>query len=140
MDLLLQREPSAHGCTIGELTLGGVLVCHILEDVIREVPGEPVASWKVKGETAIPAGRYKVVITHSPRFKRLLPLLLDVPGFEGIRIHTGNTADHTEGCLIPGRKVLGAVVDSRKSYDILEAHIEHGLAVDGEVWIEIRNP
>lgn len=73
----------------------GKLLCLILEDVVREGP-------KVYGKTAIPFGRYRVVIVNSPRFKRELPLLKDVPGFSGILMHSGNSAKDTEGCLLPG--------------------------------------
>ena len=55
---------------------------------------------KIKGKTAIPAGKYEVVVTMSNRFKRLMPLLLDVEGFDGIRIHGGNSHDDTDGCLL----------------------------------------
>ena len=72
----------------------------VLEDQVREVVGEPVSEWKVPGKTAIPAGRYKVLITFSNRFQKLMPQLMDVPGFTGVRIHAGNTAADTEGCLL----------------------------------------
>ena len=75
-------------------------LCWTLEDVVREVPGEPVEAWKIPGETAIPRGTYAVRVTRSSRFKADLPILLNVPGFEGIRIHGGNTAADTEGCIL----------------------------------------
>jgi len=75
-------------------------LCWTLEDIVREVEGHPVAMWKVKGRTAVPRGTYCVRVTYSNRFKTSLPLLLDVPGFEGIRIHGGNTASDTEGCIL----------------------------------------
>ncbi len=81
-----------------------------MEDKVRDLTKEK----KVPGKTAIPAGTYKVALTYSARFKRMLPLLLDVPYFTGIRIHAGNTHEDTEGCLLLGEnKVKGKVINSR---------------------------
>ena len=98
--------------TISSLTIDGRYLCDVLEDPVR-IFG-PRGEGKIKGNTAIPAGIYRVIRTMSPRFKRILPLLLDVPFFDGIRIHPGNTAADTEGCILPGlNKVVGKVIDSR---------------------------
>lgn len=102
MKLRLLREPSALDATLGLLLVDGRWFCWTLEDVVREVAGQPVAAWKVPGATAIPFGRYTVRVTMSARFKRPLPLVEGVPGFEGIRFHRGNTAKDTEGCIIVG--------------------------------------
>lgn len=102
MNLVLQREASSPVATLGRLYLGGEPFCWTLEDVVREIAGTPVAEWKVSGKTAIPAGTYRVILTVSPRFKRELPLLVGVPGFDGVRIHAGNRAEDTEGCILPG--------------------------------------
>ncbi len=102
MTLRLLREPSALDATLGLLLIDGRWFCWTLEDVVREVAGQPVAAWKVPGQTAIPVGVYRVQVTMSARFKRPLPLVLDVPGFSGIRFHRGNTAKDTEGCIIVG--------------------------------------
>jgi hypothetical protein len=122
MEIAVVRPKSCgQTCTISELYIdGGSRQCFILEDVVREVQGQPVASWKVKNETAIPVGRYKVVVTYSPHFRRELPLLLEVPGYEGVRIHAGNTAADTEGCLIVGSDIGAdgeSVVKSRIAFD-----------------------
>jgi hypothetical protein len=93
-DFVLTRVQLEHDVTIGELSIGGKHICWTCEDAEREV--------KVKGHTAIPRGRYKIVRTFSPRFKVTMPLLVDVPNFEGVRIHPGNDADDTEGCILPG--------------------------------------
>jgi hypothetical protein len=141
MTLRLEREPSAHGATIGRLTIDGVFQCFILEDVIREDPLRPVSAWKVYGETAIPSGRYQIVITHSPTFKKKLPLLIDVPGFSGVRIHSGNEAKHSHGCLLPGRTRGRAFVgESRLAFEALHRAIAAALDSGDEAWIEIVNP
>lgn len=142
MELVLTRRASQNGATVGRLDVDDIHQCYICEDVIREVPGVPVAEWKVPGQTAIPAGRYRVVITFSNRFQRELPLLLDVPGFTGIRIHPGNTNADTEGCLLPGLAVGddgNSVVSSRAAFAVLMDKIRLGLS-GGEVWITIKNP
>lgn len=140
MTLRLIREPSKYGATLGVLFVDGAFECFCLEDVIREQPGQPVSRWKVPGETAIPAGRYRVQMSMSPRFKRRLPELLDVPGFIGIRIHAGNRSGDTEGCLIPGRtRGDGMVMESRMALERLMARME--LAIVAEpIWILIENP
>jgi hypothetical protein len=97
MKLKLVRKWFSATATIGELYLDDAFQCYTLEDVVR-VPGAS----KVYGKTAIAAGIYNVVITMSNRFKRLLPLLLNVPEFEGVRIHPGNTSKDTDGCLLVG--------------------------------------
>lgn len=100
--------------TIGKLYLDDKYYCDTLEDTVRDLTKEK----KVFGKTAIPEGTYRVVVTHSPRFKRELPLLLDVPHFVGIRIHRGNDNSHTHGCILVGEnKVKGKVINSAK-YEI----------------------
>lgn len=135
MEIQLKREESANGCTFGALSIDGSFQCWTIEDVVRP------AGEKVPGETAIPAGRYKVEITHSQRFGRLLPILIDVPNFTGVRIHPGNTSADTEGCILPGRtKGMDAVYESRVAFSALFGMIR--TAVDGgqeDVWITIED-
>lgn len=88
--------------TISEVEVDGERICYGLEDCVREIEGQPVESWKVKGETAIPYGTYPLEITYSNRFKKDMLQVMDVPGFAGIRIHAGNTPHDTEGCLLVG--------------------------------------
>lgn len=112
MELLLKRIHKTATSTIGELSIDGKFECYTLEDIERDV--------KVKSETAIPKGKYKVVITPSNRFKRDLPLLLKVPNFEGIRIHSGNTNHDTEGCILVGQtRAADFIGSSRKAFDKL---------------------
>ncbi|MEP7304227.1 MAG: DUF5675 family protein [Acidobacteriota bacterium] len=131
MTLLLQREPSAAGCTLGRLFVDGVHAAFTLEDVVRVGP-------KVPGQTAIPAGRYRVVITFSQRFQHMLPLLLDVPDFTGIRIHAGNVAADTAGCLLVGQgRAVDSITSSRLALAALQPQIAGALARDEAVWITI---
>lgn len=93
------------GATIGSLYIDGLFECLTLEDEVRSDPNPttPANEAKVAGKTAIPTGTYQVVIDMSPRFKRLMPHILNVPGFEGIRFHSGNKAADTEGCILLGQ-------------------------------------
>lgn len=133
MELRLSRRWATSESTIGELSIDGdaAFRCYVLEDVVRPA--------KIHGKTAIPAGRYQVVITKSPRFRRLLPLLLSVPGYEGIRIHPGNKAVDTEGCLLPGEtRSTNFVGSSRAAFNRLYPRIKAALA-EGGAWITITN-
>ena len=96
-------------------------VCNTLEDKVRNKKGTKKEEFvKVYGETAIPAGKYNVIITRSPKYKKDLPLLLDVPGFGGIRIHSGNTEKDSEGCIIVGKNdKVGWVSNSRATMNKL---------------------
>lgn len=107
MKLHLERVQLDPDVTIGQLSIDGRPECFVCEDTVRgDGVADTVDQWKIKGKTAIPYGSYQVIVTMSDRFGKLLPLLVDVPGFEGIRIHPGNTAADTEGCLLPGRDRL----------------------------------
>jgi len=94
MKLIVIRREFTEISTIGELLIDGEHFCFTLEDAARPE--------KIYGKTAIPYGTYDVEITFSPRFQKYMPLIKDVPGFEGVRIHSGNTAQDTEGCLLVG--------------------------------------
>lgn len=102
MKILVSRRPNTNGFSPGRMYIDGVLECFTLEDEVREVAGQPVASWKVQDKTAIPRGTYNVAITFSNRFQKDMPLVMDVPGFSGIRIHPGNTVENTDGCILVG--------------------------------------
>ena len=139
MKLDLERVQQDHDVTIGSLSIDGAWQCWICEDPVREIDGQPVESWKVHGKTAVPRGTYQVDITWSPRFKRDLPLLLGVKGFEGIRIHPGNTPADTEGCLLPGRLRLGkSVGESVKAFADLFARIREARDRNESVTIVVR--
>ncbi len=106
MELRLVRNTFSSQSTIGDLYINDVRECFILEDYDRGLKQidtlEIINKVKVFGETCIPYGRYEVVITFSNRFSCMMPLLVSVPGWEGVRIHWGNYAKNTEGCLIVG--------------------------------------
>lgn len=113
MNLVLERKEKTPLSTIGDLYVNNVFECYTLEDVER-------TGLKIFGKTAIMKGTYEVVITFSNRFQRLLPLLLSVPNFEGVRIHSGNTADNTEGCiLVAQKKGKDQILQSRLAFDKL---------------------
>lgn len=128
--------------TIGTLSINGESECWILEDTDRglhqKMALHDIISQKVHGKTAIPYGKYEIVISYSNRFKRLLPLLNEVPGYEGIRIHSGNIAADTEGCLLPGKTHgVNVVNESRIAFQHLFDKIK--LASENEkVYIEIK--
>lgn len=112
MKLELKRIAYRPGYTIGKFYMDGKFYCDTLEDTKREV--------KIMHETCIPAGKYKVIINMSNRFKRLMPLLVNVPGFEGIRIHNGSNASHTSGCILVGKNsIVGQLTDSKTTFENL---------------------
>ena len=133
MELKLQRKWLTEQSTIGELTIDGKHACYVLEDVVR--------AEKIHGKTAIPAGRYRISLTPSARFKRILPLLNDVPNYAGVRIHPGNTAADTEGCLLPGmQRGDNQVIASRVAFQNLFTQLSAANRKGEDIWIEITNP
>ena len=126
MKLKLVRKYRKETYTIGKLYVDGVYFCDVIEDRDRGLDDSmSLADIMVKkryGETAIPYGTYKIEITYSPKYKRMMPLIKDVKGFGGIRIHSGNTAKDTLGCLIVGKNTkVGMVTESRATYNKLFA-------------------
>ena len=128
MILTLDRKYKLPTYTIGKLYIDGEYFCDTLEDKDRGLTDDmtvsEISKIKIKKETAIPTGTYKVTITYSNRFKKNMPLINDVKGFEGIRIHNGNTNQDTEGCLLVGMnlergKVLKSQETFRKLYKML---------------------
>ncbi len=122
MELYLHRKIFTQKSTIGEIGEKDNFLCFSLEDVVRG-PGV-----KVPGKTAIPPGRYEIIIDYSNRFKKLMPHVLNVPMFEGIRIHSGNDAGDTEGCILVGMtKAEDFIGRSRAAYDLFYSRLEEGL-------------
>jgi hypothetical protein len=117
INLLLHRRFLGADYTIGSLYVDGAYFCDTLEDTDRgltqSMPLEEIARIKIPHETAIPTGVYKVIVNRSPAKKRMLPRLLDVPGFSVILIHRGNTKNDSSGCILVGEnKVKGKVINS----------------------------
>ena len=125
MEIQVNRIARKDGYTIGRMSLNNEYFCDTLEDTDRGLKDtmqvNEILAKKVKAQTAIPTGKYDVILTFSPRFKRVLPLLLSVKGYEGIRIHAGNTAEKdTEGCLLVGEnKIKGRIINSRATLERL---------------------
>jgi len=132
MQLHLLRDTFAARSTLGLLYVDDVAECDTLEDRVRIGP-------KVPRRTAIPPGTYRVVIDDSARFKKPMPHVLDVPGFEGIRIHSGNTDADTEGCILLGRRTANVdfIADSRKAFDAFFAKLKAAVDRDEQVSLTV---
>lgn len=137
MKLRVERLWKKPTYTVGRLYVDGKLYCNTLEDVVRDLDKEA----KVPGKTAIPAGTYKVIFNWSPKFERNLPRLLNVPHFDGILIHPGNTADDSAGCILVGKNTeVGRLTQSRYTSDCLNVLIEDAQRHGEEIIIEIVEP
>jgi len=140
--MMLERRWLLSRYTIGRLSVDGKYFCDTLEDTTRDLnmdgdlddPGEE----KIYGETSIPFGRYHVEVTYSPKFRRLLPLILNVWGFIGIRIHRGNWPSHTSGCILVGEnKVKGGLINSA-GYEIRLTKLLYEKQISGhELYLNI---
>lgn len=145
MELFVIRKFFKQTYTIGRFYNENMFLCSTLEDRIRDLqdlnhdgdfndPGEG----KVYGETAIPCGRYEVIVTDSPKLKRRLPILLDVPGFTGIRIHAGRNERSTEGCILVGdNKIKGQLVNGPYWETFITNFIDEALKEE-KVFITIK--
>lgn len=136
MELLVSREYKKDNYTIGFLYIDGVYVCDTLEDTVRVLENEDD---KVYGETAIPEGRYEVILSYSKRFKKVLPEILGVKYFKGVRIHSGNTDKDTEGCILVGEnKEVGKVINSRKTMKKLMSLLKTAWDNGEKIYINIK--
>ena len=137
MELLLDRIYKGPKYTIGKLYIDGAYFCDTLEDVVRDLGID--GSGKIKHETAIPPGRYKVILSMSNRFKKVMPLLLSVPYFSGIRIHSGKDKEDTSGCpLVGDNKVKGKVLNSRKTFNVLMVELQIATTSGEEIYITVK--
>jgi len=142
MELIVLRKEYTKNSTIGELLIDNKFFCYTLEDTDRQIVNDSIIKWtpklKIKGATAIPYGRYEVIINFSNRFQQSMPLLLNVPDYLGIRIHAGNTDKNTEGCLLVGfTKSVDFIGNSRSAYKSLFPIIREALKT-GKVNIGIE--
>ena len=130
MELLLKRVFFGENYTIGRLFIDGERFCDTLED-----PQRPV---KIAGRTGIPSGTYNVVLSNSFRFKKVLPEIQNVPGFVGVRIHAGNTAEDTEGCILVGFNTeKGRLTKSREAFYSLMELLHGAKARKEEITLEV---
>lgn len=147
MELTIDRRWKKREYTIGNLYIGGVFFCNTLEDKVRELGMD--GSGKIRGVTAIPEGRYEVTLdvvspkySHKQAYKFCggrVPRLLNVPFFEGILIHIGNTAKDTEGCVLVGEnKAVGRVVNSTATYRRLWYKLEEARKQGERLFVTIR--
>lgn len=121
MNLTLKRYPTINGYTEGKLYIDGAYFCDTLEDqdrgLYQHMSLAEIKAVKVYGETCIPYGTYKVELSYSPKFKKIMPAILDVKGFTGVRIHNGVDKNSTLGCVIIGKKWQdGKVTKSRDTF------------------------
>lgn len=128
MNILLDRKYLKENYTIGKLHINDVYFCDTLEDKVVDVDKSGKidnGEVKIYGQTAIPYGKYKVVLSYSPKFGRIMPRILDVPGFNGILIHIGNTIKDTDGCILVGKnKTVGMVNESTTTFNELFRQME----------------
>lgn len=145
MEYELHRNFKGNEYTIGRLYLAHAKVCDTLEDPVRilidknkDGDFDDAGEGKIWGQTAIPAGRYRIIMQMSPSKNRMMPYLQDVPGYTSVMIHSGNTAEDTHGCILVGEnKVKGKLINSRAWSDVINAQIRDAIAQGEEVWINI---
>ena len=142
MELKLIRKYRKTDYTIGILYVNNKYFCEILEDTDRGLKDsmslEEIKKIKIKDQTCIPYGKYQILMTYSPKYKKIMPLVNNVKGFEGIRIHSGNTNKDTSGCLLPGfNKIKGQVINSRETFNKLYNLIQTSISNNEKVTIEI---
>ena len=140
MRLTLIRRYNKPNYCIGDLYIDGVWFSNVLEDVDRglddKMTVEEILDRKIKGETAIPTGIYQILLTYSPKYKKIMPLINNVKGYQGIRIHSGNTHKDTEGCLLVGKnKEVGKVLESRATFNTLFKKLNQA---KGKIIIDIQ--
>ena len=139
MTIYMSRDDCTDQRTLGTMTFDDGFVCQTLEDPVREGP-------KVYGDTAIPSGTFKITISRSKKFNKMLPLINDVPGFGGVRIHEGNSIEDTSGCPLVGMERNPdpdsdlCILRSREAMGEVQPRISAALAHGELVWLDIVTP
>ena len=140
MTIYMTRDDCTDRRTLGTMRFPDGYACETLEDPVREGP-------KVAGDTAIPSGTYLLTITRSKRFNRMMPLLNNVPGFGGVRIHCGNSVGDTAGCVLVGAQrgtfsdgADQTIIHSREAMDQVQHRIAAAIATGEQVWLDIVTP
>ena len=133
MKIKLVRDTFTPQSTIGKLYVNDIYECNSLEDVVRTGP-------KVYGKTAIPEGVYPVTIDWSNKYQKDMPHILNVPGFQGIRIHAGNNADDTEGCILLGmNRKPDWIGQSKTAFEAFFLKLDHAYEKDESITIEVTH-
>lgn len=143
MNILVNRIAKRDTYTIGKVYINDQYFCDSIEDKDRGLTDSmsetEITSKKVYGETAIPTGTYTVTLTYSNKFKKVLPSINNVKGFSGIRIHSGNTAKDSLGCILVGQnKEVGKVLNSRVTFDKLFAKLQEASSKGEKITITIK--
>lgn len=141
MNLVLERKYLKSDYAIGNLFINGKFFCNTLEDCVRDINKNGTfdcGELKIKGHTAIPYGKYEIIVNYSPKFKRELPRLLNVPHFEGILIHRGNTHKDSSGCILVGENTKKGMVLNSTKYEMELTNLLKNTTRRGEkIYIEI---
>jgi hypothetical protein len=147
MKIEVTRKVFQAKATISDLLFisnDNAFLCNVLEDVDRGLsstdPINKISQVKIAGRTAIPYGEYRLVLDYSNRFKKIMPHILNVPGFEGVRIHVGNSSIDTEGCLLLGEYYGGQdfIRDSGVCFDMFMDIIQRATDRNENIWITIK--
>lgn len=142
MEILLKRIAKKEAYTIGKLYIDGKYFCDSLEDrdrgLAQSMPLSEIKRKKIKHQTAIPSGTYEIHWNYSPKYRRMMPQIMSVPGFEGVRIHSGNTQQDTSGCILLGKNsVVGKVLNSRVTINKFYPQVKEACK-NGKVTITIQ--
>jgi len=143
MQIIIDRKYKKAHYTIGNLYINGIWQCNTLEDpdrgLTKSMTLQQIKQIKVYGNTAIPTGTYLVTYTYSNKFKALMPLVVDVPGWSGVLLHVGNTPEDTLGCILVGmNKVKGKVIESKVTFKKVNDKIRAAYKSGEKIYLTIK--